>query len=509
MTITPTTSCEQRLRRGPRARGRRRVSASGEANRWRRSIILGVVGDSAAGKTTLTRGLVRVLGEDNVTHVCVDDYHRYDRRQRAERNITPLHPDCNYMDIMAQHLAHLRDGEPFLKPVYQHHDGTFGPLVRVEPKRFAVVEGLLGYYTEELREPLRRARLPRPPEELRRKWKVQRDCSRRGYTTDQVLSELDRREPDSEAFIRPQQRYADIVVSFLPRLRRPGAPRRGARRCARRSSIPTCARCSTARPTARRDQDRRSRRRDAPAASPAGSSASAPRRSRRRSGTGLHFASHLRSERLGEFTIGTDLHRSESLALIQLLILYHLFTATASAALGGVGGVARRSPGLGLRHLVEERPRAAGARGSRSRRARPRSRGTTQETRIDEVEMISMLIPASASASKMSAATPGWLFIPAPTTETLAMSGSDGEAGGADRVGETARGSARRARELVLGQRERDVGVPLGRGVLDDHVDVDPGVRERPEDAAGDARLVGHAEDRHLRLAGVVRDRRR
>ena len=50
-----------------------------------RPIILGVVGDSAAGKTTLTRGLVRVLGEENVTHVCVDDYHRYDRRQRAER----------------------------------------------------------------------------------------------------------------------------------------------------------------------------------------------------------------------------------------------------------------------------------------------------------------------------------------------------------------------------------------------------------------------------------------
>ena len=66
-----------------------------------RPIILGVVGDSAAGKTTLTRGLVRVLGEDNVTHVCTDDYHRYDRRQRAERNITPLDPECNYMDIMA------------------------------------------------------------------------------------------------------------------------------------------------------------------------------------------------------------------------------------------------------------------------------------------------------------------------------------------------------------------------------------------------------------------------
>ena len=58
-----------------------------------RPTILGVVGDSAAGKTTLTRGLVRILGEDKVTHVCTDDYHRYDRKQRAERNITPLDPD--------------------------------------------------------------------------------------------------------------------------------------------------------------------------------------------------------------------------------------------------------------------------------------------------------------------------------------------------------------------------------------------------------------------------------
>ena len=179
-------------------------------------IILGVVGDSAAGKTTLTRGLVRVLGEEKVTHVCTDDYHRYDRKQRAERNITPLHPDCNYMDIMAQHLAHLRAGEPILKPVYRHDDGTFGPPVYVEPKPFTVIEGLLGYYTAELRDMYDVRVYLDPPEELRRKWKVQRDCSRRGYTTDQVLAELDRREPDSEAFIRPQQQHADIVVSFLP-----------------------------------------------------------------------------------------------------------------------------------------------------------------------------------------------------------------------------------------------------------------------------------------------------
>jgi phosphoribulokinase len=51
----------------------------------------------------------------------------------------------------------------------------------------------------------------------------------------------------------------------------------------------------------------------------------------------MHFASHLRSERLGEFTIATELHRSESLAIVQLLVLYHLVTARASVALGGAG----------------------------------------------------------------------------------------------------------------------------------------------------------------------------
>ena len=49
----------------------------------------------------------------------------------------------------------------------------------------------------------------------------------------------------------------------------------------------------------------------------------------------MHFATHLRARRLGEFTVGTDLYRSESLALVQLLILYHLVTATAAIALGG------------------------------------------------------------------------------------------------------------------------------------------------------------------------------
>jgi len=299
-----------------------------------RPVILGVVGDSATGKTTFTRGLVRLLGEENVTHVCTDDYHRYDRAQRAELNITPLDPDCNYMDIMAQDIAHLSRGNAILKPVYQHTDGTFGPPVYIDPARFTIVEGLLGYYTADMRDSYDVRVFLSPPEEIRRGWKVQRDCSRRGYTTDQVLAELDRREPDSEAFIRPQRRYADIVVSFVPGesdaadeldaqlILGPDLPH------------PDLSPLVNGGPDGISMVDQgRDRLVVIPGRIDPDQAAGIEEAIWQR----MHFASHLRAGRLGEFTVGTQLHRSESLALVQLLVLYHLATATAAVALGGLG----------------------------------------------------------------------------------------------------------------------------------------------------------------------------
>ena len=181
-----------------------------------RPIILGIVGDSAAGKTTLTRGIAQVLGPENVTMICTDDYHRYDRTQRAELGITALHPDCNYLDIMQQHLSLLRTGQPVLKPVYSHKTGTFEPPQYIKPSKFVIIEGLLGYSTRIARDAYDVKVYLAPPEPLRANWKVKRDTQKRGYTPEQVLAELDKREPDSEAYIRPQRQWSDIVVSFYP-----------------------------------------------------------------------------------------------------------------------------------------------------------------------------------------------------------------------------------------------------------------------------------------------------
>ena len=48
--------------------------------------------------------------------------------------------------------------------------------------------------------------------------------------------------------------------------------------------------------------------------------------------------------------------------------------------------------------------------------------GTWQAILIGEVETIAASIPAPSSVAKVFAATPGWLFMPAPTRLTLPRS---------------------------------------------------------------------------------------
>jgi len=186
------------------------------AGNGRRPVLLAIAGDSAAGKTTLTEGLVKALGQDRCVSICVDDYHRYDREERKELPFTALHPDCNYIDIMEQHLQLLATGQPILKPAYDHATGKLARPQLVAPNDFVIVEGLLPLYTKLSRACFDVTVYLNPPEVVRRNWKIQRDMGKRGYSEEQVNAELARREPESEEFIRPQSKYADIVVRFSP-----------------------------------------------------------------------------------------------------------------------------------------------------------------------------------------------------------------------------------------------------------------------------------------------------
>lgn len=191
-----------------------RINRASEAHSG--PVMLAIAGDSASGKTTLTSGLMNALGPERCVAICVDDYHRYDREERKSLPFTAIHPDCNYVDLMADHMQALAMGKPILKPVYDHSTGLLARPELVEPREFIIVEGLLPLYTKQLRACFDVKVYLNPPEEIRREWKVRRDTQKRGYTPEQVLAELERRETESEEFIRPQRSHADIVVRFAP-----------------------------------------------------------------------------------------------------------------------------------------------------------------------------------------------------------------------------------------------------------------------------------------------------
>jgi len=193
-----------------------RMRRAGGDGLVKRPVMLAIAGDSAAGKTTMTRGLVEALGPDRCVSLCTDDYHRYDREERKELPFTALHPDCNHLDIMEQHLQLLATGNPVLKPVYDHSTGELVRPELVEPAEFVIVEGLFPLWSKLSRACFDVTVFLDPPEEIRRGWKVARDTTKRGYTEEKVLAELERRVEESAAYIRPQRQNADLVVRFAP-----------------------------------------------------------------------------------------------------------------------------------------------------------------------------------------------------------------------------------------------------------------------------------------------------
>jgi phosphoribulokinase len=179
-------------------------------------VLIGVVGDSGSGKTTLSSRIAEAVGIGRTTLICLDDYHRYDRAERDRRVITALNPDCNRLDLVAEHLVALRRGDSITKPVYDHHDGTFGPDEVVTPREVIVVRGLLGLHTDALAQCFDLSVFLYPDPALRVAWKVERDCAKRGYSRDQVMAQIEQRRPDADLYIAPQRERADIVIRFTP-----------------------------------------------------------------------------------------------------------------------------------------------------------------------------------------------------------------------------------------------------------------------------------------------------
>lgn len=180
----------------------------------RRPIFVGIGGDSGTGKTTITSAFFSMFGPDQITSICLDDYHSLDRRERALVGVTPLNPRANNFALMEEQIWALKRGERVTKPIYDHSDGTFKEPEVVEPREVVIMQGLHPFLVSGIRHAFDLKVWLDPESELKLRWKVQRDVAKRGYTKDKVLAELEARRPDAEDYIQPQRQHADMVIRF-------------------------------------------------------------------------------------------------------------------------------------------------------------------------------------------------------------------------------------------------------------------------------------------------------
>ena len=178
-------------------------------------LVIGIAGGTGSGKTTLMKNIIGRFG-DVVTVLSHDNYYRrHDELTYEERcKINYDEPAALETDLMAYHLDLLRRGESIECPVYdfsQHNRSD--ETITVKPKRVIIVEGILIFENEPLRNLMDIKIFVDTDADVRLCRRIKRDVNKRGRTLESVLTQYQETvKPMHEKYVEPSKKFADIVV---------------------------------------------------------------------------------------------------------------------------------------------------------------------------------------------------------------------------------------------------------------------------------------------------------
>ncbi len=191
--------------------------ASNEVYRRTSAIVVGLAGDSAAGKDTLCRFITQVLGPRRTLQLDGDDYHRWARHDPRYARFSHLHPAANRLHEQAADIQRLARGETVQSPKYDHGTGHFTDPVSRSPREFILVSGLHTFLLSQARHLLDLRIYLTPSAVLRAHWKLLRDTQQRAQSPSDVQQQMDSRTLDSAEFVQPQQTWADLTFKLALR----------------------------------------------------------------------------------------------------------------------------------------------------------------------------------------------------------------------------------------------------------------------------------------------------
>ena len=178
-------------------------------------LVVGIAGGSGSGKTTLMKNLVQKF-ESEVAVVSHDNYYkRHDDMTYEERSqINYDEPAAFDTELMVRQLQQLRRGECVRCPVYDYtvHNRS-EETVEICPKRVIIVEGILIFADEVLRELMDIRIFVDTDADVRLCRRIKRDVNKRGRTLESVLTQYQQTvKPMHEKYVEPSKKFAHLVV---------------------------------------------------------------------------------------------------------------------------------------------------------------------------------------------------------------------------------------------------------------------------------------------------------
>ena len=178
-------------------------------------LVIGIAGGTGSGKTTLMKNLIEEF-KDDVTILSHDNYYkRHDDLTYEERcKLNYDEPAALETDLMAVHLDQLRHGQAIDCPVYdftQHNRS--GETIRIEPRKVIIVEGILIFENQPLRELMDIRVFVDTDADVRLCRRIKRDVNKRGRSLESVLTQYQETvKPMHEMYVEPSKKYANIIV---------------------------------------------------------------------------------------------------------------------------------------------------------------------------------------------------------------------------------------------------------------------------------------------------------
>lgn len=179
-------------------------------------VVVGVAGGTGSGKTTVATEILRRAGTDHISFIQHDAYYKdlsdLPMAQRAMQNFD--HPDALDNELLIAHLQELKAGRPIQLPVYDFttHSRT-SRTVTVEPYPVILVEGILIFADEALRQLMDVRIYVDTDADIRFIRRLQRDIAERGRTMESVIHQyLATVRPMHEEYVEPSKRHANVII---------------------------------------------------------------------------------------------------------------------------------------------------------------------------------------------------------------------------------------------------------------------------------------------------------